>query len=351
MALTFKKAQKQQSKLRMSIAGPSGSGKTFTALRIATEMGGSIAVIDTEKGSAAKYSDQFAFDVLEMDDFHPDRYIEAIRAAERAGYDILIIDSTTHEWAGKNGILELHEAAVQKQRVKNTYTAWAEVTPLHNAFINAILQANCHVIATVRSKTDYVQEKNERGQTEIRKVGMASIQREGMDYEYDIMIEMDVNHTGVVTKTRCNELDGRTFRKPGAEIAEILTRWLSGGAPATPKVDPLEPLRAELRSILTEQGDAAKVEKWWQDNADHMGDEGWLRAKLAGAKKKAQAKESAFDRAAVISQLQDLSYTLVKAGDTTAGDLGDMSTLDDQTLGILLKDFQERVADLEQGAE
>ncbi len=351
MALTFKKAQKQQSKLRMSIAGPSGSGKTFTALRIATEMGGSIAVIDTEKGSAAKYSDQFTFDVLEMDDFHPDRYIEAIRAAERAGYDILIIDSTTHEWAGKNGILELHEAAVQKQRVKNTYTAWAEVTPLHNAFINAILQANCHVIATVRSKTDYVQEKNERGQTEIRKVGMASIQREGMDYEYDIMIEMDVNHTGVVTKTRCNELDGRTFRKPGAEIAEILTRWLSGGAPATPKVDPLEPLRAELRSILTEQGDAAKVGKWWQDNADHMDDEAWLRAKLAGAKKKAQAKESAFDRAAVISQLQDLSYTLVKAGDTTAGDLGDMSTLDDQTLGILLKDFQERVADLEQGAE
>ena len=116
-------------------------------------------------------------------------------------------------------------------------------------------------------------------------------------------------------------------------------------------IDPLEPLRAELRDILMRQGDAAKVEKWWQDNANHMDDEAWLRAKLAGAKKKAQAKEAAFDRAAVISQLQDLSYTLVKAGDTTAGDLGDMSTLDDQTLGILLKDFQERVADLEQGAE
>ena len=342
MALTFKKAQKQQSKLRMSIAGPSGSGKTFTALRIATEMGGSIAVIDTEKGSAAKYSDQFAFDVLEMDDFHPDRYIEAIRAAERAGYDILIIDSTTHEWAGKNGILELHEAAVQKQRVKNTYTAWAEVTPLHNAFINAILQANCHVIATVRSKTDYVQEKNERGQTEIRKVGMASIQREGMDYEYDIMIEMDVNHTGVVTKTRCNELDGRTFRKPGAEIAEILTRWLSGGAPATPKVDPLEPLRAELRSILTEQGDAAKVGKWWQDNADHMDDEAWLRAKLAGAKKKAQAKESAFDRAAVISQIEAVAYELVKAGDETAANLGDFDAMSNEELQSTLLDLQAR---------
>ena len=121
---------------------------------------------------------------------------------------------------GKNGILELHEAAVQKQRVKNTYTAWAEVTPLHNAFINAILQANCHVIATVRSKTDYVQEKNERGQQKFAKSGWRPFNA-GMDYEYDIMIEMDVNHTGVVTKTRCNELDGRTFRKPGAELRKF----------------------------------------------------------------------------------------------------------------------------------
>jgi hypothetical protein len=194
----------------------------------------------------------------------------------------------------------------------------------------------------VRSKTDYVQEKNERGQTEIRKVGMASIQREGMDYEYDIMIEMDVNHTGVVTKTRCNELDGRTFRKPGAEIAEILTRWLSGGAPATPKVDPLEPLRAELRSILTEQGDAAKVEKWWQDNANHMDNEEWLRAKLAGAKKKAQAKEAAFDRAAVISQIETVAYELTMAGDFAAEGLGSLDDMSNEELQSTLLDLQAR---------
>lgn len=232
MALTFKKAQKAQSKLRMSIAGPSGSGKTYSSLKIATEMGGKIAFIDTERGSAAKYSDIFDFDVIELDDFHPDRYIEAIKLAEKEGYDIIIIDSTTHEWNGKNGILELHEAAVQRQRTKNSYTAWAEITPLHNAFINAILQSKCHVIASVRSKTEYVQEKNDRGQTEIKKVGMASIQRADMDYEYDVMMELNIDHTGVITKTRCAALDGKYFKKPGREIAEILTAWLSDGTPA-----------------------------------------------------------------------------------------------------------------------
>src|SRR5262245_61108076 len=179
MAIQFHKATKKQSRLRLAIAGPAGSGKTFTALQVASEMGGKIAVIDTERGSASKYSDRFEFDVIELDDFHPDNYVEAIHAAERAGYDILIIDSTTHEWNGKNGILELHEAAIQRQRTKNSYTAWADVTPLHNKFIDAILQCKCHVIASVRSKVDYVQEKNERGQTEVKKVGMASIRREG----------------------------------------------------------------------------------------------------------------------------------------------------------------------------
>lgn len=248
MGLTFKKASKRQSKLRMSIAGPSGSGKTYSSLKIAMEMGGKIAVIDTERGSAAKYSDIFDFDVIELEDFHPERYIEAIQAAEKGGYDVLIIDSTTHEWNGKNGILELHEAAVQRQRTKNSYAAWAEVTPLHNAFINAILQCKCHVIASVRSKTDYVQEKNDRGYTEVKKVGMASIQREGMDYEYDIMMEMNIDHVGVITKTRCAALDGKAFKKPGREIAEILNAWLSDGAPAEPATKP-----ASLRAVPTAQ--------------------------------------------------------------------------------------------------
>lgn len=237
MGLTFKKATKTQSKLRLSIAGPSGSGKTYSALRIATEMGGKIAFIDTERGSASKYSDVFDFDVIELEDFHPERYIEAIKAAESAGYDILIIDSTTHEWNGKGGILEIHEAEVARQRTKNSFTAWAAVTPLHNRFIDSILQSKCHVITTVRSKVDYLQDKDDRGKATVTKVGMASIQREGMDYEYDIMMEMNLEHIGNITKTRCAALDGRSWKKPGAEIAEILNAWLSDGAPAPVRID------------------------------------------------------------------------------------------------------------------
>jgi hypothetical protein len=285
MAIQFRKATKTQSRLRLSIAGPAGSGKTFTSLKIATELatilGGKIAVIDTERGSASKYCDLFEFDVLEIDSFHPDNYVEAMKAAEKAGYGFLIIDSTTHEWNGKGGILELHEAAVQKSRSKNSYTAWAEVTPLHQKFVDAILNSKCHVIASVRSKSDYVQDKNENGKTEIRKVGMATIQREGMDYEYDVMIEMDLNHNGVIMKTRCNALDGKLFKRPGADIAEILAAWLSDGAepepvkqvepakpePEPPAVDPAyqtarQEVISDMREVFMSQG---KTEEAWND--------------------------------------------------------------------------------------
>lgn len=266
MALTFKKATKTQSKLRLSIAGPAGAGKTFTALKLATEMGGKIAVIDTERGSASKYSDMFEFDVLELDDFHPEKYIEAMQAAEKAGYEILIIDSTTHEWNGKNGILELHEAAIQRQRTKNSYTAWADVTPLHTRFIDAILGSKCHIIASVRSKVEYVQDKNDRGQTEVRKVGMASIQREGMDYEYDIQIELSIEHVGVITKTRCAALDGKTFKKPGRELAEILVAWLSDGATPAPEKKPeATPAAAVSDEML------AEIEGLWQKYGQKLG--------------------------------------------------------------------------------
>src|SRR5262245_29279631 len=157
MAFKFQKATKKLARLRLSIAGPSGSGKTYTALKVATEMNlGKIAVIDTERGSASKYANKFNFDVLELTTFHPNSYIEAIQAAEKAGYNILIIDSTTHEWAGKGGCLELHDLAVKRQQTKNSYTAWADVSPLHQKFIDAIVGSSCHIIASVRSKTEYV---------------------------------------------------------------------------------------------------------------------------------------------------------------------------------------------------
>lgn len=331
--MEFKKATKRESKLRLSIAGPAGSGKTYTALKVATEMGGKIALIDTERGSAAKYSDIFDFDVLELTgDYHPERYIEAIQAAERAGYDILIIDSTTHEWNGRGGILDLHEAA--NARKKNSFAAWADVTPLHNAFIDAILQSKCHVIASVRSKVDYVQEKDERGKTEVKKVGMATIQREGMDYEYDVMVEMNLDHKGIVMKTRCAALDGKVFTKPGRELAEILNAWLSDGAPAPQPAEPSAEdisVEAALKSIWIEQG---KDESEW---------EAYRKSKIAPLALEAKRALLAKWQAATISTEQRERDQAIDAIDTLMKGLNTLGVSDDQV--------NERIGAISKGAD
>lgn len=302
MVIQFRKATKKQSRLRLAIVGPSGSGKTYTALNIGKHLGGKVAVIDTERGSASKYSDIFEFDVIELENFHPENYMEAIEAAEKAQYDVLIIDSITHEWNSKDGVLELHEAAIRKQQTKNSYTAWADVTPLHTRFIDAIVRCRCDVITTMRSKIDYVQETNERGKSVVRKVGMAPIQREGMDYEHDVVMNLDIEHVGVIEKTRCVALDGKIFRKPGQEIAEILRAWLTDGAPAIekqpePKVPAVDPayqqargeIIGEMRDVFLSQG---KTEGEWEKYELKLIDKPAedLELQLATWKKAAQAK-------------------------------------------------------------
>ncbi|NMP25053.1 ATP-binding protein, partial [Sulfobacillus harzensis] len=209
MAFQFHKATKKQSFLRMALIGPSGSGKTYSSLRIAQGLGKKIAVIDSERGSASKYADEFDFDVLELDTFAPRNYINAIDAAVAEGYDVLIIDSLTHAWIGKGGVLEMHDAAAAQEKSGNSYTAWRTVTPEHNRLVDAMLQAPLHVIATMRSKMEYVQEKNENGKTIIRKVGLQPIQRDGLDFEFDVVGDMDASNTLIVTKTRCRALPRR----------------------------------------------------------------------------------------------------------------------------------------------
>lgn len=235
MSMAFRKATKKEAKARVAISGPAGSGKTYTALLLATAMCKKVAVIDTEHGSASKYADEFDFDVLELDDFHPNNYIQAIKAAQIGGYDGLVIDSISHEWSGKNGCLELSEMYAKKNKGGNKWAGWADVTPLHNAFIEAIHSAKLHIFATMRSKMDYIQAENERGKTEIRKVGMAPITREGVEYEFDIFGEMDLDHSMVITKTRCRALTDRVIKLPGKELAQEIQAWLSDGAPAEKK--------------------------------------------------------------------------------------------------------------------
>src|SRR5690606_5228856 len=135
--------------------------------------GGRIAVIDTENNSAALYADECEFDVLNLDTFSPEVYVEAIKAAEAAGYDVLVIDSLSHAWMGKDGALELVDKAAKRYQ-GNSFAAWRDVTPLHNQLVDTILQARLHVIATFRAKTEWVLETDPKtGKTQPRKVGLA----------------------------------------------------------------------------------------------------------------------------------------------------------------------------------
>ena len=226
----FVKAEKTQAKLRLAIDGPSGSGKTYTALIAATVMadGGKIAVIDTERNSASLYSDKFSFDVAALDTFAPKTYIDLIHAAETAGYSVIVIDSLSHAWEGSGGVLEMHDLATKRQKTQNSYTAWADVTPEHRALIDAMLQSKCHIIATMRSKMDYVQEKDERtGRTVIRKVGMAPIQRQGTEYEFTIVGDMDAEHNLVITKSRCEPISDKVVNKPDSGFFKTILDWLA----------------------------------------------------------------------------------------------------------------------------
>src|SRR5579883_3228848 len=154
--MLFKPATKTKSKLRLALMGPSGSGKTYTALTVAKHLGNKVAVIDSERGSASKCADvlQFDFDTCDLENHSPEVYIKCIKEAENAGYDVIVIDSLSHAWTGKDGALELVDKAAKRSQSGNSYTAWREVTPLHNSLIDAMLQSKCHIVATMRTKQE-----------------------------------------------------------------------------------------------------------------------------------------------------------------------------------------------------
>jgi DNA polymerase III delta prime subunit len=223
----FKKAVKHEAKLRLAIAGPSGSGKTYTALALATSLGSKVAYIDTEHNSASKYADLFDFDVMNMTSpYHPDKFSDGIKSAVNGGYDVVVLDSLSHAWSGSGGLLQIVDHASKKFK-GNSYAGWSEGTPIQDRLIEAIVSANIHVICTMRSKQDYILvEKN--GRQTPQKVGMAPVQRDGFEYEFDIFLDMDTENNAIVSKTRCSEIAGALIPKPGKELADILAEWLSG---------------------------------------------------------------------------------------------------------------------------
>jgi hypothetical protein len=244
MALQFIPAVKKALKGRMAIIGPTGSGKTYTALAIATAMCKKVAVADTESKSASKYADLFKFDVIEMDEFSPQTYIAVIEAAEAAGYDGLVIDSLSHAWSGKGGALEMVDNVAKRTNTGNNFAAWREVTPWHNKMIDKMIRSKLHLFVTMRSKMEYVMEKDAGGRTTVKKVGLQPIQREGMEYEFDVVGDVNTEHDFVVTKTRCPQLDGRVYQKAGKDVASIFAAWLDAGIPMPVQVPIASPVDA-----------------------------------------------------------------------------------------------------------
>src|SRR3984885_535698 len=232
----FRRAVKYDAKLRFAICGPSGSGKTYTLLQLATGLGGPVVLIDTERGSASKYADLFEFDVLELESYDPARLIEIIDEAARIGYRVLCIDSLSHFWIGKDGELDKVDRAARRMQTPNSFAAWKQVTPLHNALIDKIVSAPLHILAGMRAKTEWILDRDERtGKTVPRKVGLAPVMRDGIEYEFDVCGEMDQENTLQVTKSRCSRVSGGVFPKPGKELADMLKEWLGSDAAADQK--------------------------------------------------------------------------------------------------------------------
>lgn len=231
--MQFTKAERKKSKLRLALTGPSGSGKTYGALLVAKGLGGKIAVIDTEKGSAALYSHLVDFDVLDLDPpYTPERYRQAVKLAVDNGYSVVIIDSITHEWSGSGGCLELNDEIAKAKYRGNTWSAWNDTKARHRAFIDDLLSCPAHVIVTMRSKTETAQvEVN--GRKQVQKLGMKSEQNDGIEYEFTTVL--DLIHDGnfaIPSKDRTGLFppNGNPF-KLSENIGQTLAEWLESGKP------------------------------------------------------------------------------------------------------------------------
>jgi hypothetical protein len=257
MALELKKAKRSTAYLKLGISAPSGGGKTLGALLIAiglmeqrypelsdAERWGKIAIVDTENGSGEMYvgttipnTNRKIGEYLAVTlkpPFEASKYTEAIRLCKENGIEVCIIDSTTHLWSGEGGLLEQQSAAAK--RSGNSYTAWRDITPQHAAFVAAMLQTPIHVIATMRAKQEYVQEKDEKsGKSSVRKLGMEPEQRKGMEYEFTTFFEIDVDHKAYGAKDRTSVFDGKYFTitpDTGKQIME----WLDGADLSAPEI-------------------------------------------------------------------------------------------------------------------
>ncbi|RYZ23950.1 MAG: AAA family ATPase [Chitinophagaceae bacterium] len=234
--MQLRKATRKQAKIRLGLSAVSGGGKTYSAILIAKGLVGDlskVAIIDTENGSADLYAHMGDFNVLPLTaPFSPERYIDAIRACEKAGMEVIIVDSISQEWEGKGGCLEIVESLGGK------YQDWAKVTPRHQAFLEAILHSPAHVITTVRRKQDYEMIKDNSGKVKVEKAGLREVTREGFEYELTINLEMDTRHMATASKDRTGLFMGKPSFQPDEKTGQLIAQWCEQGEEAFNTVKP-----------------------------------------------------------------------------------------------------------------
>jgi hypothetical protein len=224
--MKLRKATRQKAKIRLGLSAVSGGGKTYSALTIARGIAGDwdkVAIIDSENFSADLYAHLGDYNVLPISaPFTPEKYIEAIKECEKAGMEVIIIDSISHEWDGKGGCLEIVESLGGK------YQDWAKVTPRHQAFIDAIIHSPSHIITTVRRKQDYEMIKD-GNKIRIEKGGLREITREGFEYELTINLELDTHHNASASKDRTGLFMGKPVFVPSEKTGELIATWCEQG--------------------------------------------------------------------------------------------------------------------------
>lgn len=228
MTIVFAPATRAAVKARIALAGPSGSGKTYTALTLATRLSDKVAVVDTERGRASLYKgiNGWQFDPWNPQSFAPTSLAEALAVAGGNGYGCIVVDSLSHYWMGVDGMLE---QADRRAKGGNSFSGWKEVRPDERRMLDAIASYPGHVIVTLRTKTEYVIEEDARGKKVPRKVGTKPEQREGIEYEFDVVGDLDLDNTLTISKTRIPMLHGQVIAKPGPEVAETIADWLADG--------------------------------------------------------------------------------------------------------------------------
>lgn len=255
----IRRAQKRAVKLRMAIDGPTGSGKSLSSLLVARGLvgpDGTIVVIDTERGTTEKfYADRTDFDVLVLDRFLPSDYRAAIAECAGAGYDCLIIDSLSHAWS--DGVLSMVDAR------GGQFGAWKDVTPHHQGLVSDMLDYPGHLIVTMRTKIAYEVTRDKNGRTEVAKLGLKPEQRAGMEYEFDLVGDMDQAHRLVISKSRFTAMADRAFTPPDEDLGRELAELAGDGAPPQPPpVDMASVARGRASALLDVAGDRDRLAQW-----------------------------------------------------------------------------------------